>query len=1061
MKINFGLLGLVAAQSGDERWELEEYDYDAQDRWGENQWGFSDLNAGVTFVSQDDSERFATAQAHNFIRARHLSCWNSNTIRDMNNDNKFSTWFHDTGSTTEALIEADGVIAGDRAAYTKAAAPFTYEALYMANKGASDTSGYTYNQREQTGAPLNNKGWLYARGQGHTMDAITGDNYTPHSQYGSEWNYGTSVHEFDASDPSTLAKQIGFNYGINGFDNTENADESVNRDRAAWSNYAVTDTATTYSTGNKWGYQNPNVERHASEGYADGVVAYNFGHRDNRDYTANRPNFRSTNLQNADSLYVDDWRYQLRMGGCLYEATSWFYDDESFNKVGRLTYSDYENYTPESVASADASQQNTFRSGSFFSDVHWVHVFNAHIFPDRAVGYIGGTNAGSSIPALGTTDGYLENDDSPIGTAGLRRSERRIEDFNVVMANPTYEGHGFLNFVATYHDHVNYLSTVQRFHYVGYRFRSSIVGLTYRASAGELDAMYSLRHRSASEGAFYTDSMTRKYGAAIYENFGHWYLRPPQGYQNDGTDADYLTTRPFWAYILPDTNDWNGAAADTAEGTNLLWINTPGSWTPAGSQSWVTNMTAETHRFRPRGFAISSFPHNELGKDFRFNIRTLHNMGAGLMQTSLMTQIPTATAGVQHLNAIHPSRMVWSYYFYAVDIIEVFFPEYVSRVHHCVHSDHGNCFADNNNLPLDNNIIIDGVTMKHKTLNTALNQGESAAYIQNPMHNNHQLGRDFKSGDVPNGYVSNPAGPANSDPVTGNYMGNARLLNVSDLTTTLDTAAATTAGNTATLSDTIGLIDPTLVGHSAAQEGICADGTAGFVARTIFTADDIDTMLTPNSGAIDRVGAEQNKPIKPCASWCWNGSDAYTGSTTNRVCGRILQITGLLQTYDELHLRQFGTIQEIWVQLMYAYVETLNDPDVEDDGVGQSVTYDGTTYTEFNPTASLAGVESPFPNVFFSAPEVIAVRGKCDTDNLKCRGYRTDVMQPYAGDRTASARVYSNNDSRRTYTDPAAGYQDLHSDSLWPHNSYWHTGRGDNNDPQPAVSDVLGAQTEE
>ena len=29
--------------------------------------------------------------------------------------------------------------------------------------------------------------------------------------------------------------------------------------------------------------------------------------------------------------------------------------------------------------------------------------------------------------------------------------------------------------------------------------------------------MYNLRHRSGSEGAFYTDSMTRKYGAAIYE----------------------------------------------------------------------------------------------------------------------------------------------------------------------------------------------------------------------------------------------------------------------------------------------------------------------------------------------------------------------------------------------------------------------------------------------------------------------------------------------------------------------------------------------------------------
>ena len=38
----------------------------------------------------------------------------------------------------------------------------------------------------------------------------------------------------------------------------------------------------------------------------------------------------------------------------------------------------------------------------------------------------------------------------------LTKTRRKIEDFNVVMANPTYEGHGFLNFVATYHDHTEY-----------------------------------------------------------------------------------------------------------------------------------------------------------------------------------------------------------------------------------------------------------------------------------------------------------------------------------------------------------------------------------------------------------------------------------------------------------------------------------------------------------------------------------------------------------------------------------------------------------------------------
>merc|ERR1712079_276242 len=64
-----------------------------------------------------------------------------------------------------------------------------------------------------------------------------------------------------------------------------------------------------------------------------------------------------------------------------------------------------------------------------------------------------------------------------------------------------------------------------------------------------------------------------------------------------------------------------------------------------GTDAWTTEMAA-----------VSSFPHNDLGKDFRFNVRILHKGGAG---------DPTAT-GVKD-----------SYYWYKVDEIKIQFPDVV------------------------------------------------------------------------------------------------------------------------------------------------------------------------------------------------------------------------------------------------------------------------------------------------------------------------------------------------------------------------------------------------
>ena len=71
----------------------------------------------------------------------------------------------------------------------------------------------------------------------------------------------------------------------------------------------------------------------------------------------------------------------------------------------------------------------------------------------------------------------------------------------------------------------------------------------------------------------------------------------------------------------------------------------------AGTETWTT--------FRP---AVSSFPHNDLGKDFRFNLRMMHHLGEG-----------------------DSTEFFDSYYFYRVNTITIVFPSVVSCPYEIAH----------------------------------------------------------------------------------------------------------------------------------------------------------------------------------------------------------------------------------------------------------------------------------------------------------------------------------------------------------------------------------------
>merc|ERR1719515_5717 len=233
---------------------------------------------------------------------------------------------------------------------------------------------------------------------------------------------------------------------------------------------------------------------------------------------------------------------------------------------------------------------------------------------------------------------------------------------------------------------------------------------------------------------------------------------------------------------------------------------------------------------------------------------------------------------------------------------------------------------------------------------------------------------------------------------------------------------------------------------NTANTDMCSDAhlTTNMGTDIIFYGGNGDNPSHAGSDGKFQGYTDSYQPLKPCASWCaldsyvsnalhGNGVDPSKGvldgttfgdsdadrltslvtgdfSKYGGICGRVLRIDGLLQTYDELHNRQYGTLQEIWVQLQYAYQESLDNANrTTSTAVCNKFDASDTTCTN-----GVRKVQSPFPNVFFSAPEVVDIRGFCPSSNMKCRGYMSDQHQPYGGSRNHVERVHWNNSATRS-----------------------------------------------
>jgi hypothetical protein len=236
----------------------------------------------------------------------------------------------------------------------------------------------------------------------------------------------------------------------------------------------------------------------------------------------------------------------------LYEVNDFTYNSGSWNRVFHMWY--FNGYYDRTT---EANQVDANLDGVTY-DPNWVHFFNAHVLPSGGKGM-------STNP-----DG------------GVHSSSNSIK---LVMANPQYEGLGWLNFVATYG---------KRGHVVGDAFQE-FADSTHVTTTGNVG----------------------------FDTYAQINSSPHQ--QTEGTTGNYYydAWMGTWEMNMDDAMTWETTYDESAGGA-----------------------------FNGAGLSLSSFPHNEQGKDFRFNMRVLL------------------------VDALDPTRKM--YYFYKINTITVEFPSAVA-----------------------------------------------------------------------------------------------------------------------------------------------------------------------------------------------------------------------------------------------------------------------------------------------------------------------------------------------------------------------------------------------
>jgi len=318
---------------------------------------------------------------------------------------------------------------------------------------------------------------------------------------------------------------------------------------------------------------------------------------------------------------------QARHAGCLYEKSDWSYSHTTFDKVYVANY--YQGYGDFTSGTAASPAFVTATDAGEVEPIWW-HFFNAHVLPNN--------DGGAQYPRSQTDPfdaGYLDP-----------AAQKSIP---LVMANPAYEGLGYLNFVVEYKNlDVGIGEDYKEF------IDSSTGGAALIAAAYQGRETYrKINDCAESDGqecSGYGNSLNTWNGVN-----GHYYYDLYMGsWSVTGSTEAGLSRERTWS-----TYPFN-AAGNTVPG---LFTDTDAAIATVDDfEMDLFGNDADVSWGKDSDLVVSSFPHNNLGKDFRFNLRVLMRTHDGVHAKK-----NTAIGGTNTSN-FH------SYYFYKINDIHIVFP---------------------------------------------------------------------------------------------------------------------------------------------------------------------------------------------------------------------------------------------------------------------------------------------------------------------------------------------------------------------------------------------------
>jgi len=730
---------------------------------------------------------------------------------------------------------------------------------------------------------------------------------------------------------------------------------------------------------------------------------------------------------------------QARHAGCLYEKSEWHYGYGTYEQIFLASY--YQGYggfdlgmtTSDWVAAYDESNalsteysdpyRTDDKQGTNQVEPIWWHFFNAHILPNPQ-----NPNCLDSA-ALPSNHLGIEDTTAPITYAcpTVPRSDivPTTSDFSqpeltkaipLVMANPAYEGLGYLNFIVEYknynrdvgEDYLEFIDSTPAMDGTdnyngltntdGFRGKStyreinncnaSSISTNFGSNAAEQECTgwgENLGNWSGVHGMFYYD---------LY--MGSWLIYPAVGgnaaagsIEHYRTWVSYPFTSTAGTAVTFSPTDYNNNFNGEVDNWSMATYDFQNTAHNSDGGNNIVNWSLD------HDLVVSSFPHNNLGKDFRFNLRVLQGALAGA-STDLPSSSAFFTSTKQGTNQIYRS-----YYFYKINQIDIRFPYFVAYALHHENRGHG---LDTTETRTEDGLFDEGNGLDwsgKSDSSTSVAAQWSGGYVAgtttawcdnsaqcgyrgqqwwNTLNNDivHPLTYDangelYRHMDTTTlrAYNSNNDASGLSSIVSEDMLDDYQFMHVS---------LAHTRSNIIPPVD-LGTHSPGVNKHSPSNNGggeIEFHRIMGFIKKAELTAGDSGL-----AGSTHASGSKYNT-----ADWCDTRGGHTDGSNFSgtmgddileRTCGIDFRIIGLMNTYDERR-GQRGTYQEIWVQLQYAIGKGGRDGVLSSCGLNDRLD-NGTTDARAD-CETRHPVQSPHPYLHFMASEIIKIEATCNTVNV-------------------------------------------------------------------------------